>query len=276
MEEAAPPDRAASSPKTLGLLASWRGKLFGRHRLSPILGTDSLGRGLFSRLIHGARFSLLVGLLASAVSLLVGVLYGALAGLAGGRLEALMMRGVDLLYALPLMFLAIFVVSLLRGVQAARPDFPLGSGAALFIVIGAVSWLEMARLVRARVQSLKTAPFMEAARAEGAGPGTLLFRHLLPNLLPLIVVTLTLTVPRVILMEAFLSFLGLGVDAPDISWGLLVKEGLGAVSAVHVTWWLLVFPGLFLGGTLLAINTLGDGLRDLLDPHLRGLLAHDR
>lgn len=257
---------------TRALIAA-RCSLLGDLQLAPVLGTDALGRCVLSRIVWGARLSLLVGLTASLISLLIGVAYGATSGYAGGRTDEAMMRLVDVLYSLPLMFIVIFVVAFLRGFQSHDPGFPLGPRLALFAVIGAVSWLVMARLIRAQVVTLRKAPFVEAARLAGSGPLAVLRRHLLPNLAPLVLVALTLTVPRVILLEAFLSFLGLGVQPPHVSWGLLARQGFDAVTAVHVSWWLIVFPGLAMGLALHALNTLGDGMRDLLDPALQGAEA---
>jgi oligopeptide transport system permease protein len=219
------------------------------------LGTDELGRDVFTRILYGARISFAVGLLATLVSLGIGVSYGSVAGLAGGRVDQLMMRAVDVLYGLPFMFFVILLVVLFgRNILN------------LFLALGAVQWLTMARIVRTQVRSLTAREFVLAARAAGASPVRLLLRHVLPNALGPIVVYATLTVPAVMLEEAFLSFLGLGVQPPMASWGSLAAEG---AAAMDVYPWLIVFPGLALSVTLLSLNFLGDGLRDALDPRLR-------
>lgn len=217
-----------------------------------IFGTDNLGRDLFARTTYGGRISLAVGLLATLVSLVIGVSYGMFSGYTGGRVDAWMMRAVDVLYALPF---TIFVILLM--VIFGR-NFLL-----LFLAIGAVEWLTMARITRAQTMHLKRSEFIEAARALGYSHGRILFRHLLPNLIGPIIVYATLTVPAVMLLEAVLSFLGLGVQAPMSSWGSLIKEGAEKMDAAP---WLLFFPGMFFCLSLFALNFLGDGLRDALDP----------
>ena len=218
-------------------------------------GTDLQGRDLLVRVAHGGRISLLVGLVATLVSLVIGVTWGAIAGYLGGRIDHWMMRFVDLLYALPFMFFVILLVTYFGR-----------SMVLLFVALGAVQWLTMSRIVRGQVLSLKTEPFVEAARALGASGPRILGRHILPNLVGPVMVYATLTVPAVILEEAFLSFLGLGVSPPRTSWGLLAAEGAAAISIVRTNWWLVVFPGAALGLTLLALNFVGDGLRTALDP----------
>ena len=216
------------------------------------LGTDPLGRDVLTRIFYGGRVSLLVGIAATSVSLLIGVLYGGIAGYAGGRLDAIMMRIVDILYALPF---TIFVIILM--VFFGR-NFIL-----LFLAIGAVEWLTMARIVRSQMMSLREKEFIEAAVVLGLRRWQILLRHLLPNALGPIIVYCTLTIPNVMLLEAFLSFLGLGVQPPMSSWGLLIKEGVETMEEYP---WLLLFPSIALSLTLFSLNFLGDGLRDALDP----------
>ncbi|MGB7289877.1 MAG: ABC transporter permease subunit [Candidatus Macondimonas sp.] len=215
-------------------------------------GTDFLGRDLLVRTLHGGRISLLVGLSATLVSLVIGVTWGATAGYLGGRVDALMMRVVDILYALPFMF---FVILLM--VFFGRNIF------LIFIAVGAVNWLDMARIVRGQTLSLREREFVLAAQAYGAPGWRIIARHIVPNLLGVVMVYVTLTIPQVILVESFLSFLGLGVQEPYTSWGALVNDGAQQMEAGP---WLLIFPALFLALTLFCFNFLGDGLRDALDP----------
>ena len=215
------------------------------------LGTDQLGRDLLVRLLHGGRVSLGVGLCATFVALTIGVVYGAVAGYLGGRTDNAMMRFVDIVYALPF---TIFVILLM--VFFGRHIW------LLFLAIGAVEWLTMARIARGQVLTLKKMEFIEAARALGLSHRRILFRHLLPNLLGPVIVYATLTIPAVMLLEAFLSFLGLGVQPPMSSWGTLIKDG---AEKMEEYWWLLVFPGAVFSLTLFSLNFLGDGLRDALD-----------
>jgi oligopeptide transport system permease protein len=215
------------------------------------LGTDTLGRDLLARTLYGGRISLMVGLVATFVALAIGVTYGAIAGFFGGKADAVMMRIVDILYALPF---AIFVILLM--VFFGRNIF------LLFFAIGAVEWLTMARIVRGQVMSIKRMEYIEAARALGLGRRRIIFRHVIPNVLGPVIVYTTLTIPAVMLLEAFLSFLGLGVQAPMSSWGVLIKDGS---EKMEEFWWLLVFPGALFSLTLFSLNFLGDGLRDALD-----------
>ena len=215
------------------------------------LGTDILGRDLLARTLYGGRISLMVGLVATFVALAIGVTYGAVAGYVGGKVDAFMMRLVDILYALPF---AIFVILLM--VFFGRNIF------LLFFAIGAVEWLTMARIVRGQVLSIKRMEFIEAARALGLGRRRIIFRHVIPNVLGPVIVYTSLTIPAVMLLESFLSFLGLGVQAPMSSWGVLIKDGS---EKMEEFWWLLVFPGALFFLTLLSLNLLGDGLRDALD-----------
>lgn len=219
------------------------------------MGTDILGRDMLARVLYGGQISLMVGLVATLVSFLIGVTWGAVSGYFGGRVDDVMMRFVDVLYSLPYMFLVILLLV-----------FFSKSILMLFVALGAVQWLTMARIVRGQVLSLKHQEFIEAARAIGVPHRGIIFRHLIPNALGPIIVYATLTVPAVMLQEAFLSFLGLGVQPPRASWGVLVNEGSVVMGFFP---WLVIFPGLALAITLFCLNFLGDGLRDALDPHLR-------
>jgi len=218
-------------------------------------GTDAVGRDLFTRTLHGGRISLLVGVVATFVSIVIGVTWGLVAGWNGGRVDELMMRFVDLLYGLPFLFFVVLLVAWFGQ-----------SLVLLFVALGAVQWLTTSRIVRAETQRLRGEEFVIAARSIGVPTPMILLRHVLPNLLGPVLVVATLTVPTVMLEEAFLSFLGLGVQPPMASWGSLASEGAAALNPVDSMWWWIVFPGALFSLTLLALNFVGDGLRDAFDP----------
>lgn len=219
------------------------------------MGTDPQGRDILARVLYGGRISLMVGIIATFVSLVIGVTYGAVAGYLGGRVDNIMMRIVDVLYAIPYMMLVIVLLALFEK-----------SLFLLFAALGAVSWLTMARIVRGQVLSLKHQEFVEAARSIGVPRWKIILRHVVPNTLSPVIVYATLTVPSVMLQEAFLSYLGLGVQAPRSSWGTLASEGAANIAIFP---WMMIFPGIVMALTLFSLNFVGDGLRDALDPQMR-------
>jgi len=220
-----------------------------------LFGTDDLGRDLFVRSMLGVQVTLVVAIVSSVVSLAIGVVYGAIAGYAGGRVDSVMMRLVDTLYALPFIF---FVILLMVYFER---NFLL-----IFVAIGAINWLDMARIVRGQTLSLKEREFVEAARLTGVSPARIIFRHITPNLMGVVVVYVTLTVPQAMLVESFLSFLGLGVQEPQTSLGSLVNNGMRQMEQAP---WVLLIPASLLAVILASFNFLGDGLRDVLDPRSR-------
>jgi oligopeptide transport system permease protein len=245
--------------------------VFGDWQTGSWMGMDSKGRDILSRIIWGSRTSILVALIATFCSLSIGVTYGALSGLLGGRADNLMMRIVDVLYSVPFIFVVIFLITIVNEYRTELEDtWGIGRETVFYLVIGAIYWLTMARVVRGQVLSLKNSEFIEAARVLGASTRRILFVHLVPNVLSIVIVYLTLTIPAVMLFEAFLSFLGLGIEPPKVSWGLLAVDGTEAINPLRIFWWLVLFPAMAMGSTLLALNILGDGLRDALDPKMRG------
>lgn len=239
-------------------------------------GTDLNGRDVLYRVLTGGRISLLVGLCGALVSLFIGTSWGLIAGYAGGRVDAVMMRVVDILYSVPRL---IFILIAINAFNAGLQEWASREGlqwlvqssriAILILTLGFIEWLTMARIVRGQVLSLKERQFVTAARALGQSHPKILIRHLLPNLAGIILVYLTLTIPAVIIDESFLSFLGLGIQAPQASWGSLLADGAGAINPLRSFWWLLVFPAAAMSLTLLALNFLGDALRDAIDTRSR-------
>jgi oligopeptide transport system permease protein len=224
------------------------------------MGTDNAGRDQLARVLQGGQISLFVGIIATLVSLFIGVSYGAIAGYLGGRIDNMMMRIVDVLYSLPYVIVVIVLLSMFRS------QTPRGQLTLLFIALGSVSWLTMARIVRGQILSLKNQEFVLAARATGVSTSRIIFRHLVPNTLGPVIVYATLTIPQIMLTEAFLSFLGFGVQPPLASWGSLAADG---ITNIAIFPWQLIFPGATMALTLFSLNFLGDGLRDALDPQMR-------
>jgi oligopeptide transport system permease protein len=238
------------------------------------LGTDHLGRDQLGRIIKGGQISLLVGLVATFVSLTIGIGYGTISGYFGGKIDSVMMRLVDILYSLPFVIFVILLMVFAKDLGDSIDEWFRARGSEfsisgqwnmllLFVAIGAVEWLTMARIVRGQVMSLRRQEFIEACISLGLPTRRILFRHMVPNILGPVIVYTTLTIPAVMLLEAFLSFLGLGVQPPTPSWGLLIKDG---ADRMREAWWMLVFPGALFAITLFSFNFVGDGLRDALDP----------
>ncbi len=260
-----------AGPLTL-LMIRARVAMFSDFAVPSVMGTDNLGRDQLARICWGARVSLVVATVAAFVSLVIGVSYGAISGYFGGWVDNVMMRLVDVLYSIPFIFVVIFVITILSNDDVKNKyltPYGINQIIILYVLIGAIYWLTMARVVRGQVISLKNEQFIEAARTIGARRMTIVFRHLIPNVMGVVIVYLTLTIPSVMLFEAYLSFLGLGVTPPDVSWGILVNDGVQVITPVRVYWWLVLFPGLAFSLTLFALNFLGDGLRDALDPRLK-------
>lgn len=248
---------------------------FAKPNAHFFFGTDVHGRDLLARICYGARVSLVVGVVGAAVSLIIGVSWGLVAGYVGGRTDATMMRIVDVLYSMPTVVFVIVLITALNATLAKMQTGPHALSAStvrtlqftgLFVGLGAVSWLTMARIVRGQVLSLRHRAFVDASRVLGATHSRILLKHILPNIYGIIIVYLTLTIPSIVLYESFLSYLGLGIQPPQASLGSLIASGAEQINAVRIYWWLVVWPGATLAVTLLALNFVGDGLRDAFDP----------
>ncbi len=265
-----PPSWWGTSPSVLARIDELRRS--GAYVPGRLMGTDRMGRDFFARCLAGGGISLAIGLSSALIAVLIGTLYGALAGWKGGRVDAALMRLIDILFGLPYILLVVLLAVAVEGLMA-RGGLEPGSGLrhflnvlTLLVAIGGVSWLAMARVIRGQVLSLREQPFMEAARAGGVPARRQFLRHLLPNLMGPIIVYATLAVPAAILSESFLSFLGIGVQDPLPSWGNLASGGLSELNTVESRWWLLLWPCVLIGATLLALNFVGDHLKERFDP----------
>jgi len=248
-----------------------REAIFGDLQTAPWLGTDAKGRDLLARVVWGSRTSILAALAAAAASLAIGVTWGLCAGFAGRRTHEAIMLPVNALQSLPFLFLVIFLIGIVNEYRAELLSrFGIGRETVFYVVLGAVAWLPMARMVRGQVLGLRRSAFVEAARVAGASTPRILAAHVLPNVLPVVLVALSLTVPTVMLYEAFLSFLGLGIEPPKVSWGILAADGTEAINPIRIAWWLVLAPAVAMGSVLFALNVVGDGLRDATDPRMRG------
>lgn len=260
-------------PESYGSVTS---EQFSPPSLAHPFGTDLNGRDVLYRTMEGARVSLLVGVCGAVISFFIGSAYGLISGYAGGRVDSFMMRAVEVLYAIPrlviiIVFIAAFDAPFKNWMAAHGMKEQVGYSKIVILILslGLIEWLTMARIVRGQVLALKSQQFIAAARSLGQSRVKIVVRHLLPNLAGVVIVYLTLAIPAVILDESFLSFLGLGVEAPQASWGLLLSDGAQVINPIRSNWWLLVFPAVVMSLTLLALNFLGDGLRDALDPRAR-------
>ncbi len=241
------------SPRTYDRI--YKGMDYEGPSATHAFGNDGHGRDLMVRTFRGGRISFAVGILATAVAVTIGVFYGAVAGFLGGKIDMVMMRFVDVMYGLPYMLIVIIAMTI----------FQSRSFVLVFVVLGAFGWLTMARIVRGQVLSLKEREFVEAARSLGAGTFWIIRKHMIPNLLGPVIVYTTLTIPSVMLQEAFLSFLGLGISEPETSWGVLIADGARGMSTEGIYWWLIAFPGMLFTLTLFGLNAAGDGIRDAFD-----------
>lgn len=246
---------------------------FSPPSLTHWMGTDDHGRDLWSRIIFGARISLLVGIIGAAVSFLIGTTWGIIAGYFGGRLDQLMMRFVDILYSLPSIIFVIVLLTTMKDILLASPlGRALGDHSGLlhfmllFAGLGAVSWLTLARIVRGQVLALKSQPFLESCHSLGLGDFYIIMRHIVPNIMGIVLTYVMLTIPSVILYESFLSFLGLGIESPFASLGSLISRGVPQINPIRIYWWLIAFPTLILALLLISLNFLGDGLKDAFNP----------
>lgn len=252
-------------------LVSVRQAVFGDLQTAPWLGTDAKGRDLLARVVWGSRTSILAALAAALASLAIGVTWGLCAGFAGRKVDEILMRTVDALQSLPFIFLVIFLIGIVNEYRSELESrFGIGRETVFYLVLGAVAWLPMARIVRGQVLGLRRSPFVEAARVAGASTPRILATHVLPNVMPVVIVSLSLTIPTVMLYEAFLSFLGLGIEPPKVSWGILAADGTEAINPIRIAWWLVLAPALAMGSVLFALNVAGDGLRDAIDPRMKG------